>query len=142
VNGVAAIHTEIVKDEVFNDFYKVHKVVSQWFRGWDLLFFRSADILSSLLLFEVLLNGCQPVCLQLWPEKFQNKTNGVTPRRWLSFCNPELSKVITKWLGSEDWVLHTEQLAGLRKVRNLFPPMIWVTHDWDNPLKTALWIMI
>jgi starch phosphorylase len=73
VNGVAAIHTEIVKDEVFNDFYK------------------------------------------LWPEKFQNKTNGVTPRRWLSFCNPELSKVITKWLGSEDWVLHTEQLAGLRK---------------------------
>ncbi|CAM6060521.1 unnamed protein product [Sphagnum tenellum] len=73
VNGVAAIHTEIVKDEVFSDFYK------------------------------------------LWPEKFQNKTNGVTPRRWLSFCNPELSKVITKWLGSEDWVLHTEQLAGLRK---------------------------
>lgn len=54
--------------------------------------------------------------LQLWPEKFQNKTNGVTPRRWLAYCNPELSKVITKWLGSEDWILHTEQLAGLRKV--------------------------
>jgi glucan phosphorylase len=54
--------------------------------------------------------------LQLWPEKFQNKTNGVTPRRWLSFCNPQLSAVITKWLGSEEWVLDTEQLAGLRNV--------------------------
>jgi starch phosphorylase len=72
VNGVAAIHSQIVIDEVFNDFYK------------------------------------------LWPDKFQNKTNGVTPRRWLSFCNPELSSVITKWLGSEEWVLDTKQLAGLR----------------------------
>ncbi|CAM6096924.1 unnamed protein product [Calypogeia fissa] len=73
VNGVAAIHSEIVKEDVFNDFYK------------------------------------------LWPDKFQNKTNGVTPRRWLRFCNPELSSVITKWLGSEEWVLDTEQLKDLRK---------------------------
>eukprot|EP00250_Pteridium_aquilinum_P035837 c9988_g1_i1 orf=162-3116(-) len=73
VNGVAAIHSEIVKNEVFNDFYK------------------------------------------MWPSKFQNKTNGVTPRRWLKFCNPELSKVITKWVGSEDWVLKTEELAKLRQ---------------------------
>uniref|UniRef100_A0A0D6QZS8 Alpha-1,4 glucan phosphorylase n=1 Tax=Araucaria cunninghamii TaxID=56994 RepID=A0A0D6QZS8_ARACU len=73
VNGVAEIHSEIVKDEVFNDFY------------------------------------------QLWPEKFQNKTNGVTPRRWIRFCNPELSKIITKWLGTEDWILQTERLAELRK---------------------------
>jgi len=58
--------------------------------------------------------------LQLWPEKFQNKTNGVTPRRWLSFCNPELSAVITKWLGSEEWVLDTEKLAGLRSVCRFF----------------------
>lgn len=54
VNGVAEIHSEIVKKEVFSDFY------------------------------------------EMWPEKFQNKTNGVTPRRWIRFCNPELSKVITK----------------------------------------------
>ena len=59
VNGVAAIHTEIVKDDIFNDFYK------------------------------------------LFPEKFQNKTNGVTPRRWLAFCNPPLSALITKTLGSD-----------------------------------------
>lgn len=74
VNGVAEIHSEIVKDEVFNDFYK------------------------------------------LWPSKFQNKTNGVTPRRWIRFCNPELSKIITKWLGTEDWVLKTEKLGELRQV--------------------------
>ncbi|OMO85889.1 Glycosyl transferase, family 35 [Corchorus olitorius] len=73
VNGVAAIHSEIVKDEVFNDFFK------------------------------------------LWPAKFQNKTNGVTPRRWIRFCNPELSKIITNWTGTEDWVLNTEKLAELRK---------------------------
>ncbi|GFY86990.1 glycosyl transferase, family 35 [Actinidia rufa] len=73
VNGVAEIHSEIVKEEVFNDFYK------------------------------------------MWPEKFQNKTNGVTPRRWIRFCNPDLSNIITKWIGTEDWVLHTEKLAELRK---------------------------
>ncbi|KAK4733727.1 hypothetical protein R3W88_007988 [Solanum pinnatisectum] len=73
VNGVAEIHSEIVKEEVFNDFYK------------------------------------------LWPEKFQNKTNGVTPRRWIRFCNPPLSAIITKWTGTEDWVLKTEKLAELQK---------------------------
>ncbi|KAL2484676.1 Alpha-glucan phosphorylase 1 [Abeliophyllum distichum] len=73
VNGVAEIHSDIVKKEVFNEFYK------------------------------------------LWPEKFQNKTNGVTPRRWIRFCNPELSKVITKWTGSEDWLINTEKLVELRK---------------------------
>ena len=61
VNGVAAIHSEIVKAETFNDFYKI------------------------------------------FPSKFQNKTNGVTPRRWLAFCNPELSSLITKKLGNDDW---------------------------------------
>ncbi|KAL1538762.1 Alpha-1,4 glucan phosphorylase L isozyme, chloroplastic/amyloplastic [Salvia divinorum] len=73
VNGVAEIHSEIVKGEVFNDFF------------------------------------------QLWPKKFQNKTNGVTPRRWIHFCNPDLSAVITKWIGTDDWVLKTEKLAELQK---------------------------
>ncbi|KAL9328814.1 hypothetical protein ACSQ67_003817 [Phaseolus vulgaris] len=77
VNGVAAIHSEIVKVEVFNEFYK------------------------------------------LWPEKFQNKTNGVTPRRWIRFCNPDLSKIITKWIGTEDWVTDLEKLAILRKVKRI-----------------------
>ncbi|KAK9935052.1 hypothetical protein M0R45_022168 [Rubus argutus] len=73
VNGVAEIHSEIVKNEVFNDFYK------------------------------------------LWPEKFQNKTNGVTPRRWIRFCNPDLSRLITKCIGTEDWVKNTDMLVTLQK---------------------------
>ncbi|XP_038892882.1 alpha-1,4 glucan phosphorylase L-2 isozyme, chloroplastic/amyloplastic-like isoform X2 [Benincasa hispida] len=73
VNGVAEIHSEIVRTEVFSDFY------------------------------------------ELWPEKFQNKTNGVTPRRWIRFCNPDLSKIITKWTGTEHWVTDTEKLATLRQ---------------------------
>ncbi|GJN23255.1 hypothetical protein PR202_gb10889 [Eleusine coracana subsp. coracana] len=73
VNGVAEIHSEIVKQEVFNSFY------------------------------------------EMWPTKFQNKTNGVTPRRWILFCNPELSSIISKWIGSDDWVLNTGKLAELKK---------------------------
>ncbi|KAI6686366.1 hypothetical protein NL676_032279 [Syzygium grande] len=73
VNGVAEIHSEIVKDEVFNEFFK------------------------------------------LWPEKFQNKTNGVTPRRWIRFCNPNLSEILTKWTGMDDWTINTEKLAILKK---------------------------
>ena len=61
VNGVAFIHSEIVKNEIFTEFYK------------------------------------------LFPNKFQNKTNGVTPRRWLAWCNPELASLITETLGSDDW---------------------------------------
>uniref|UniRef100_J3LT00 Alpha-1,4 glucan phosphorylase n=2 Tax=Oryza brachyantha TaxID=4533 RepID=J3LT00_ORYBR len=73
VNGVAEIHSEIVKEDVFNSFY------------------------------------------EMWPGKFQNKTNGVTPRRWIRFCNPELSAIISKWIGSDDWILNTDKLAELKK---------------------------
>eukprot|EP00878_Enallax_costatus_P000865 GHUV01000991.1.p1 GENE.GHUV01000991.1~~GHUV01000991.1.p1 ORF type:complete len:874 (+),score=316.12 GHUV01000991.1:204-2825(+) len=72
VNGVAAIHTEIVKADIFNDFYK------------------------------------------LFPEKFQNKTNGVTQRRWLAFCNPPLRRLITETLGSDEWITDLDRLTGLR----------------------------
>lgn len=52
---------------------------------------------------------------QLWPEKFQNKTNGVTQRRWLAFCNPPLRKLISKTLGNEDWItdLYKVQVSGM-----------------------------
>lgn len=73
VNGVAAIHSEIVKDEILNDFYKI------------------------------------------FPSKFQNKTNGVTPRRWLAWCNPELSALITETLGTNDWINNMEKLKELSK---------------------------
>ncbi|XP_046849211.1 glycogen phosphorylase, brain form-like [Xenia sp. Carnegie-2017] len=70
VNGVAAIHSEIIKDSIFKDFYEV------------------------------------------WPKKFQNKTNGVTPRRWLLVCNPILSDLICDKLG-EDWIVDLSQLRRL-----------------------------
>ncbi|XP_072951268.1 alpha-1,4 glucan phosphorylase L isozyme, chloroplastic/amyloplastic isoform X1 [Typha angustifolia] len=96
VNGVAEIHSEIVKEEVFNSFYK------------------------------------------LWPHKFQNKTNGVTPRRWIRFCNPDLSNIITKWIGSEDWVLNTERLAELKKYAdNEDLHLEWRTAKRNNKLKVV-----
>ncbi|KXZ53126.1 hypothetical protein GPECTOR_7g1017 [Gonium pectorale] len=73
VNGVAAIHSEIIKDTIFKEFY------------------------------------------DLWPQKFQNKTNGVTQRRWLAFCNPPLRELITSKLGNDDWILHLDNLRELRK---------------------------
>ncbi|KAK9109690.1 hypothetical protein Sjap_017750 [Stephania japonica] len=99
VNGVAEIHSEIVKQEVFNEFYK------------------------------------------LWPEKFQNKTNGVTPRRWIRFCNPELSKIITQWTGTDDWVLDTEKLAELRKFAdNEDLQTEWRAAKRNNKLKVVSFI--
>ena len=73
INGVAAIHSEIIKESIFKDFY------------------------------------------ELWPHKFQNKTNGVTQRRWLAFCNPRLRALITERLGSESWITHLDELSALSK---------------------------
>lgn len=74
VNGVAAIHSELVKSVVFPDFFA------------------------------------------MYPDRFQNKTNGVTPRRWINQANPGLSAIITKWLDSEEWLKNLDMLAGLRPV--------------------------
>ena len=68
VNGVAAIHSDIIQNSVFRDF------------------------------------------AQLWPHKFQNKTNGVTPRRWLAFCNPPLRALISQTLGSDSWINQLPEL--------------------------------
>lgn len=76
VNGVAAIHSELVKHDVFPEFF------------------------------------------ELWPERFQNKTNGVTPRRWLNQANPGLSAVITKWLETDEWLKNLDLLSSLRVVAN------------------------
>lgn len=76
VNGVAALHTEILKKTELNNWYN------------------------------------------LYPNKFQNKTNGITPRRWLRLCNTELSQFITDLLGNEDWVKNLSLLEGLKKFNN------------------------
>lgn len=71
VNGVAAIHTEIIKHDTLRDWY------------------------------------------QLYPEKFQNKTNGITQRRWLALCNRELSDMISHKLTNRDWITDLTQLKAL-----------------------------
>ena len=71
VNGVAEIHSQILKDDCFKDWYKVY------------------------------------------PERFQNKTNGITPRRWLGLCNPELTEMIRSKLGC-DFLNDLDKLADLK----------------------------
>ncbi len=51
----------------------------------------------------------------LWPERFSNKTNGVTPRRWLRVANPGLASLVTRALGDERWVSDLELLRGLER---------------------------
>ncbi|KAJ6230296.1 glycogen phosphorylase [Anaeramoeba flamelloides] len=51
----------------------------------------------------------------IWPKKFVNVTNGVTPRRWLHACNPKLSDLITSTLESDDWIYDLSHLSKLRE---------------------------
>jgi len=71
VNGVARLHSELVKDQLLKDFH------------------------------------------ELYPERFNNKTNGVTPRRWLLECNPALSELITERVGA-GWVTHLDRLSKIQ----------------------------
>ena len=50
---------------------------------------------------------------RLWPQRFNNKTNGVTPRRWLRLCNPELADLLTELSGSEAWLTDMDRLQAL-----------------------------
>ena len=54
---------------------------------------------------------------ELWPQKFSNKTNGVTPRRWLLLANPPLASLITQAIGS-DWITDLSQLKRLKPLAN------------------------
>jgi starch phosphorylase len=72
VNGVAELHSKLLREGLFRDF------------------------------------------AEMWPEKFNNKTNGVTPRRWLAACNKGLAKLITKKIG-EGWTTDLGELEKLKK---------------------------
>ncbi|RMG60539.1 MAG: glycogen/starch/alpha-glucan phosphorylase [Gammaproteobacteria bacterium] len=71
VNGVAELHSRLLREGMFRDFY------------------------------------------EMWPEKFNNKTNGVTPRRWLAAANPALAELITETIG-DGWQRDLERLSELR----------------------------
>ncbi len=71
VNGVAEIHSQILKDDLFRDWYAAY------------------------------------------PERFQNKTNGVTPRRWMGLCNPELTQMIKYRIGS-DFLSDLDRISSLK----------------------------
>ncbi|MES9817415.1 MAG: glycogen/starch/alpha-glucan phosphorylase [Candidatus Thiodiazotropha sp.] len=82
VNGVAALHTELLKQGLFHDFY------------------------------------------EFWPQRFNNKTNGVTPRRWLAACNPALRRLLDETVGNgwisdlpalEQLLTHAENASFQRK---------------------------
>ena len=70
INGVASLHSELLKSDVLKDFY------------------------------------------EMWPHKFSNKTNGVTPRRWMVLCNPLLSELICEHIGP-GWIKDLSQLERL-----------------------------
>ena len=69
INGVAALHTEIIKRDTLKEWYAI------------------------------------------WPERFNNKTNGVTPRRWLKQCNPRLAALLDEVTGSDAWVRDLTELS-------------------------------
>ena len=50
---------------------------------------------------------------EIYPERFNNKTNGITPRRWLLLCNPELSRLITDAIG-DGWISDLSELSKLK----------------------------
>jgi starch phosphorylase len=62
---------------------------------------------------SLLQNGLFRDFAELWPDKFNNKTNGVTQRRWLLACNPELATLISERIG-DDWVTDLDQLENLK----------------------------
>ncbi len=63
---------------------------------------------------EILKNSCLKEWYEIYPERFQNKTNGITQRRWLALCNKELSSLITSLIG-DGWVKDLSLLKGLER---------------------------
>ncbi|CAI9264147.1 unnamed protein product [Lactuca saligna] len=62
---------------------------------------------------DILKDGLFADYVSIWPNKFQNKTNDITPRRWLKFSSPKLSQIITKWLKTDKWVTNLDLLVCL-----------------------------
>ncbi|MDY6785379.1 MAG: glycogen/starch/alpha-glucan phosphorylase [Cyanobacteriota bacterium] len=99
INGVAALHTELLKSNTLRDF------------------------------------------AELWPERFFNKTNGVTPRRWILLSNPKLAALFTEKLGNSTWLSHIEQLRTLEPLaEDAEFRRRWYEIKQDNKRKLAEYI--
>ena len=98
INGVAALHTEIIKRETLKEWYAI------------------------------------------WPERFNNKTNGVTPRRWLKQCNPRLATLLDEVTGSDRWVTDLDALSEYTGAGNseLYARLAQIKHA--NKVDFAAWI--
>ena len=98
INGVAALHTEIIKRETLKEWYAI------------------------------------------WPERFNNKTNGVTPRRWLKQCNPRLATLLDEVTGSDRWVTFLDVLSEYTGAGNseLYARLAQIKHA--NKVDFAAWI--
>ena len=98
INGVAALHTEIIKRETLKEWYAI------------------------------------------WPERFNNKTNGVTPRRWLKQCNPRLATLLDEVTGSDCWVTDLDALSEYTGAGNseLYARLAQIKHA--NKVDFAAWI--
>ena len=98
INGVAALHTEIIKRETLKEWYAI------------------------------------------WPERFNNKTNGVTPRRWLKQCNPRLATLLDEVTGSDRWVTDLDALSEYTGAGDseLYARLAQIKHA--NKVDFAAWI--
>ena len=67
---------------------------------------------------NILINSTLKNWYELYPEKFNNKTNGITQRRWLLNCNPQLSSLITELLGTDEWITDLPRIKELVKYAN------------------------
>ena len=95
VNGVAALHSKLLSEGLFRDFY------------------------------------------ELWPEKFNNKTNGVTPRRWVAYANPLMTELISSKIGTE-WIRKLEDISKIKKYVDDFSfAENWINVKLENKKKLA-----
>jgi starch phosphorylase len=95
VNGVAALHSDLLKQDLFRDFYEI------------------------------------------WPERFNNKTNGVTQRRWMAMANPRMSALISGAIG-EGWITDLSQISKLApKAKDKAFRREWTQAKLDNKRELA-----
>ncbi|WP_165218814.1 glycogen/starch/alpha-glucan phosphorylase [Schaalia sp. ZJ1691] len=98
INGVAALHTEIIKRETLKEWHAI------------------------------------------WPERFNNKTNGVTPRRWLKQCNPRLADLLDEVTGSDEWVTDLSVLGRFTDAANdeVFERLAQI--KYENKVDFVRWV--